>query len=149
NTSSNNSTNNGVEDVGCALPEPFDAGATYATEVRVAPGESLGGALSAATPGTRIVLAAGEHAGGVFASDVQGTADAPIALVGEDGAVITGGTTGIQLSDPAYLVIENIRIEGASANGLNIDDGGDYATPARHVVLRDLEVVDIGDGGNQ
>ena len=55
----------------------------------------------------------------------------------------------MQLSNPAYLVLENITIEGASANGLNIDDGADYSTPAHHVVLRDLVVRNVGDGGNQ
>lgn len=145
----NNQTTQNNGNPECPLPTPFDDGATYTDEVRIDPGDDLAAALRAAGPGTRITLGAGEHDGGLSASDLQGTADAPIALVGEDGAVISGGTTGMQLSDPAYVVIENVTLRGAAANGLNIDDGGDYSTPAHHVILRGVEVSDIGNGGNQ
>jgi hypothetical protein len=148
-TGPNSQTTQNNQNPACALPTPFDEGVSYTDEVRVEPGEDLQAALAAATPGTRITLGAGQHTGGVSASGLQGTEDAPIALVGEDGAVISGGTSGMQLSDPAYVVIENVTFEGASANGLNIDDGGDYSTPAHHVILRGVEVSDVGDGGNQ
>lgn len=152
NTTGNNATNNGTgnnANPACALPEPFDIGATYTNEVRVEPGDGLEAALRDATPGTRITLAAGEHAGNVGVTGVQGTADAPIAIVGEDGAEVVGGQTGIQLSDPAYVVFENFTLRDASANGFNIDDGGGYDTPAHHVVFRNVTVRNIGDGGNQ
>ena len=143
----NNETNN--QNPACPAPTAFDVGATYTNEVRVAPGESLEAALQAATPGTRIILGAGQHNGGVGVSGVTGTADAPIAIVGEDGAELVGGATAIQLSDPAYVVFENFTVRDSSANGFNIDDGGDYSTPAHHVVFRDVTVRNIGDGGNQ
>jgi hypothetical protein len=134
---------------GCALDAPFDLGATYTDEVRVAPGEDLARALREATPGTRITLTAGTHPGGLYAQGVQGTPEAPIALVGEPGAVIEGGSNNLQLVDPAYLVIEGVTFRSASQNGLNIDDGGDYATPANHVILRGITVEGVGSGGNQ
>ncbi len=142
-----NSTNNMAS--GCALDPAFDAGAAYADEIRLEAGGDIEAALRDASPGTRITLAPGDYDGGIFADAVQGSADAPIALVGEDGAVVRGGTTNMQLSNPRYLVIENIEFTGASQNGLNIDDGADYSTPARFVILRDIVVSDVGNGGNQ
>src|SRR5687768_12740966 len=59
---------------GCALPQPFDVGVTYATTVHVAtngndgnagteaaPLATLDAALNRATPGTRILLHAGTY----------------------------------------------------------------------------------------
>lgn len=133
----------------CAPPAAFDVGATYGNEVRVTGARQLQEALAAATPGTRITLAAGEYAGGISAADLQGSPEAPIAIVGEPGAVIVGGASALQLSDPAYVVLQGFTVRDAAQNGINIDDGGDYATPAHHVVIRDVTVQDIGDGGNQ
>jgi hypothetical protein len=63
--------------------------------------------------------------------------------------VIQGGGNGIQLSDPAYLELRGITFTGATGNGLNIDDGGSFATPAHHIVLRDLTVRNVGPSGNR
>ncbi|MFP4599102.1 MAG: right-handed parallel beta-helix repeat-containing protein [Persicimonas sp.] len=63
--------------------------------------------------------------------------------------LLEGGNTGLQLSDPQYVVLENLVIRNTSQNGLNIDDGGSFDTPAHHVVLRNITVEGVGDGGNQ
>ncbi len=49
------------------------------------------------------------------------------------------------------MVIHDLTVQGASANGVNLDDGGDYANPeaSHHVLVRDLRVQEIGSGGNQ
>lgn len=146
----------------CALPAAFDRDPVYSVELwvspdgddanagtRDAPFATLEHATSSAVPGTRIHLMAGVHPGGTYSDNLQGTADAPIAIVGEDGASIEGGNLGIQLSDPTYVTLENLTIRNAARNGLNIDDGGSYDTPAHHIVLRNVTVENIGDGGNQ
>jgi hypothetical protein len=56
---------------------------------------------------------------------------------------------GIQFSDPAWLVLENIVINGAPANGINIDDGGSYDTPAHNVTIRKVIVRNVGPRGNR
>jgi hypothetical protein len=55
----------------------------------------------------------------------------------------------VHLSDVAHLEIQGLVIEGAPANGLNVDDGGTFETPSHHVVLRDVTVRDCGRRGNE
>ena len=147
----------------CALPPAFDDGAVYSTEFYVSPGgsdDNDGGAANPyrtleraareASPGTIIHLASGNHIAGQHIANLKGTATQPIKITGPDEgeAVFSGGNTAIQLTDPAYVVLENFGVEGAASNGLNIDDGMSFDTPAHHVVLRGLTVRDIGPDGN-
>jgi len=148
----------------CAPEAPFDDYVDYPTILYVnldgddsnpgtgsAPFRTLRRALQVAEPGTEILLSSGIHEG-VHASNIQGTEAQPIRITGTfngEPTVFQGGTSTLQFSAPAYLVLENLTIEGASQNGLNIDDGGDYSTPAHHVILRDITVRDVGNTGNQ
>lgn len=147
---------------GCELAETFEADPAYPVEWYVAPdgddsntgmqGEpfaTLSRAASEAVQGTTIHLAAGTYDGGEYIGDLHGTEQAPIHIIGEDGAVIEGGNNGLQLSQPRYVILENLTFRGAAHNGLNIDDGGTFDTPAQYVVLRNIIVEDVGDGGNQ
>ncbi len=59
-----------------------------------------------------------------------------------------GGSEAWHLSDCAYVTLRNIAVRGQSGNGINIDDGGSYDSPARHVVLRNVSFSRIGNGGN-
>lgn len=150
----------------CALPVPFDAETTFMRIVHVSPeGNDTSGtgslerpyrtltrAARDAQPGTDILLHAGSYPPGSYISNLQGTSGAPIRIRGESPdapAVIAGGSGGIQFSDPRYLILENLLIENASGNGLNIDDGGSYATPAEYVILRNITVRNIGPAGNR
>lgn len=149
----------------CGLQVAFDENVRYTQTVYVSPsgsnsnnGESeesplrsLQTALERAVPGAKIILMPGNHSPGVHVSNVQGTADAPILITSDgnpDDVIFSGGSTCIQLSDPAYLILENFTVTGASGNGLNIDDGGSYDTPAHHVIVRNVHVRDIGPTGN-
>lgn len=121
---------------------------------RANPFHSPGRALQGVRPGDAIRLLPGTHAPGTFIAGVAGTAEAPIWLggvPGESRPVIRGGSQALHLSRVRYLVVENLEITGATGNGLNCDDGGDYANPdaARHVIFRHLFIHDIGAGGNQ
>jgi len=131
----------------CLLATP-----SFAKTVVVRDADGLRHAARRARPGARIELAAGEYTGGIHLSGLQGTAAKPIVLAARDPKkrpVIRGGTSGLQLSDPAHLVLEDLILVGARGNGLNIDDGGTLDTPAHHVTLRRVVVRDVGPSGNR
>jgi hypothetical protein len=105
-------------------------------------------------PGTAVRVHAGSYAGGTYLADLAGTAAAPIWIGGAPGEprpVISGSSQGLHLSRVEWVVVHDLEVQGASANGINCDDGGDYDDPeaAHHVVFRGLEIHDIGSGGNQ
>jgi hypothetical protein len=113
--------------------------------------DGLRRAAAAAGPGTRILLEPGEYPGGFSFSGLKGAPGKPIVIAAADAKrppVIRGGGSAIQLTDPAHVEIEGLTITGASGNGLNIDDGGSYDSPAHHLVIRGVTVTDIGGNGN-
>lgn len=147
----------------CAPPAPFDVDAIYSTVLHVdpdgddagdgtetAPLATLEEALSRASAGTRVLMHAGTYVGSTWAEGLEGTASEPIAVVGEGEVVLDadGAAEVLHIAEARYLVLEHLTLENASVNGLNIDDGGSYDTPAEHVVLRDLTVRAVGTGGN-
>lgn len=157
-----------------AVSEPCDPIATFADglaparEVFVSPAgsnstgdgslgkpyQSISRAAQGLQPGTAIRLLPGTYPAGTYLSNLAGTAGAPIWLGGVPGQtrpVISGGSEALHLSRVRYLVVEHLELTGASANGINCDDGGAYADAeaTRHVVFRDLFIHDIGTGGNQ
>jgi pectate lyase len=108
-------------------------------------------AARAARPGTTILLAPGTYRGGLTISSLQGTADQPIVVTAADPnnrPVIEGGTSCLHLTDPAHVELRDLVLTGARVNGLNIDDGGSYDTPAHHVVIHGLTVRDVGSDSN-
>jgi hypothetical protein len=109
-------------------------------------------ALAAAKPGDRVLLAPGEYEGSIFIKGLRGEEGRPIIIGGADPAnppVVRGGGECIHLASPAFVIIENLHLRSASANGVNIDDGGDLGRPAPGITLRHLRISDIGSGGNQ
>ncbi len=151
----------------CGDPVTFETGLAPAQELHVATtGSDAGGdgsagapfatiahAASVASPGTGIVVHAGTYAGDTYLSDFGGAEGAPIWIGGAPGEprpVVQGGANGLHLSRVRYLVIHDLEIVGGSANGINCDDGGDYANgeATRYVVFRGLSIHDIGSGGN-
>lgn len=113
---------------------------------------ALRAALLGAKPGDRITLAAGTYDGSLFIERLRGTKDKPITLAGADpGNPPTIRATGaecIHLTAPAWIAIENLVLERASGNGVNVDDGGDFNNPSPGITLRNLVVRDIGPKGN-
>lgn len=107
-------------------------------------------ALANARPGATVYVAPGVYEGGLHLRNLQGAEDAPIVIAGadpENPPVIEGGS-GMHLVNPTHVELRDLVLRGSSANGLNIDDGGDYATPAHHITLRRLRVEDAGPEGN-
>jgi len=117
------------------------------------PYQTIARALPGVQPGDAIRLLPGNHAPGNSIGNFAGTAEAPIWIGGVPGQprpVISGGGTAIQLSRIRYVILENLEVAGATANGINCDDGGDYANSnaTHHVLFRNLFIHDIGTGGN-
>lgn len=123
-----------------------------AEEVRVVTRDALAKALRQAKPGTKIVLAAGTYQGGLSSAAARGTKEKPIVIAGADAKdppVIKGGDSGFHFSSPEFLEIRDLVITGCNGNGLNIDDSGDSARPAREITLRNVVVRDVGPNGNR
>ncbi|MCS6860173.1 MAG: hypothetical protein NZT92_07630, partial [Abditibacteriales bacterium] len=102
------------------------------TTVTVRSTDELRRAVAAAKPGTRILLAPGEYEGGLYWT-LKGEPNKPIVIAAADPKnppVIKGKAEGMHLSDAAYVELHHLTFTGATINGLNIDDGGSYDTPA-------------------
>jgi hypothetical protein len=132
-TNGNNTTGNG------------SAGAPFRTIARAA---------QSAQPGTEIRLLPGVHGGDTFLDLLRGTTNLPIWIRGASATnrpVISGGTEGIHLSRARYVMLQNLEIANASGNGINCDDGGEYANSeaSAFLVFSNVVVRDIGSGGNQ
>lgn len=122
---------------------------TAALAQTVSNDEQLRHALRDAKPGDTIKIAPGTYRGGVSGSP-KGTKDLRIVIEAADPANpphIKGGTSGMHLAGAAYVTVRNLKITGASGNGLNIDDGGSD-TRAAGIVVEGLHVEDIGPKGN-
>jgi hypothetical protein len=123
-----------------------------APSVTVSNAAEFRAAVTAAQPGIRILLAPGIYPGGFYFSSLRGTSNSPIVIAALDPQrppVIQGGANGIQLSDPGWVELHGLIFSGATGNGLNIDDGGSFDTPAHHLLLRGLRVTDVGPQGNR
>jgi hypothetical protein len=112
--------------------------------------DELARALRDAKAGSIITLSPGIYRGGISAQGLKGTDAKPIVVRSADSdkpATIQGGASGIHLAEVAYLVLENLVFENATANGLNIDDGGVNGA-SHHVTLRNLQIRNVGSNGN-
>lgn len=127
---------------------------TTGTGSSAAPFRTISRAALSAAPGTEIRLHPGVHGGDTFLDLLRGTTNLPIWIRGDDPAnrpLISGGTEGLHLSRARYVMLQNLEVANASANGINCDDGGLYADPAASafLVFSNVVVRDIGSGGNQ
>jgi hypothetical protein len=128
-----------------------------AEELVVTDDAQLRAALTGAGAGTTILVASGRYRGGLARSDLHGTAEAPVVIAGRDphdppvfvGEAAGGsGTVSMQLSDVSHVILRDLVLQGFPGNGLNIDDGGSFATPSHHVTLERLTILDTGPQGN-
>jgi hypothetical protein len=128
-----------------------------AAEVRVATAAEFRAAVAAAVPGVRILLEPGEYGAGFHFRDLRGEPGRPIVLAAADPArppVFSGGNTGLQLSNPAHVELDGLAFRRHATNGVNVDDVGspdatrDTAPTTHGVVLRRLQIADIGSEGN-
>ncbi len=126
--------------------------AVFGQEVRVRDSAELRAALQHLTPGTTVLLNPGVYQGGLYLASVTGTEDAPVVIQGADPNVPPvfkgGGGQAFHFADCSHFLLRNIRVEGFLGNGINIDDGGSYETPAHHITLDDVTIMGIGPDGN-
>lgn len=110
--------------------------------------DSLRAALRSARPGQRIELAVGDYAA-LFVSGLRGEAGAPIVITGAAREHPPRFSAGVHLASIAHVTLSDLVIERATANGLNIDDGGSITDASHHVTLERLVVRDCGGRGNE
>ena len=113
---------------------------TFSATLHVGSGQTYANvqpAAGAAGPGDTILVHAGTYAGGQWISGLQGdqTRWITIRAFPGDTPIVDGGSEAWHLVDPAWVRVEGIAFQGQTSNGVNTDDGGDYATPAHHVVF--------------
>ncbi len=85
-----------------------------------------------------------------FLYNVNGSENQPIVLMAmeQHGAIFQGGTEAIHLVNCSNIEINGFIFEGQSGNGVNIDDGGDYNTPAENIIVRNNIFRDMNASGN-
>lgn len=125
----------------------------HSTVLHVGPGgdySNVQAAADQAGPGDTILIDGGTYGGGQYISNLEGTAQRWITIRAAEGETVTvsGGSQAWHLVDPSYVRIENITFTGQSANGVNVDDGGDYSTPANHVIFENCTWTDMNATGN-
>ncbi len=112
---------------------------------------TLSAAAQVATAGdTLLVLDGLYNSGTQWISNLSGTAAQPIVIRAQNRhqAIFRGGTEAIHFTNCAYIEIRGLVIEQQTGNGINIDDGGDYQTPAHHFVIDDCLFRDMQSSGN-
>ena len=120
--------------------------------ITVRDSEQLRAAVLRAGPGTVIALAPGTYGPGVRLEGLAGKQGEPIVIEGTDPKrppVFEGGKTALHLVDCSFVTLRNITVKGCSDNGINIDDGGSMDSPAHHIVLENITVLDTGPQGNR
>ena len=130
----------------------FSANTEAQTEtVRVKDSSEFRKALGKLKPGTTLLLEPGIYSGGVDLRDVSGTRELRIVIRGTDPdnpPVFEGGRQAIHLANCSYVTLSNLKAKGFPTNGINIDDGGSFETPAHHIVLENVTIVETGPAGN-
>jgi hypothetical protein len=112
---------------------------------------NLEAAASTVQAGDTLLLQAQVFSDGTqFLENLNGTSAAPIVILAEQEhqSIFRGGTEAIHLINCTFLEINGIVVEQQTGNGINIDDGGDYDTPAKHIIVRNCIFRDMAASGN-
>lgn len=110
----------------------------------------LQAAAAVAKAGDTILIREGIYSGGDYIENLKGTADALIYIRAAEGetVIFRGNTQAFHLTDPAYLHISGLIFEQQTGNGVNIDDGGSYDTPAHNIWIENCEWRGMNATGN-
>ncbi len=110
----------------------------------------LSQAAGAAQPGDTIMIYGDPYNGGEYVENLKGTPDRWITIMSGTGEKILyqGGNSGIHFVNIENVRIRDLAFEGQTGNGVNIDDGGDYSTPAQNIVIENCEWRSMGASGN-
>lgn len=107
-------------------------------------------AAKVAVPGDTILVHNGTYRDDQSLQGLQGAPGKWIYIIAEkSGAVVfEGGSTAWRGIDIAYLHMEGFVFSGQTGNGVNIDDGATYTSPAHHIVLQHCIFRDMAATGN-
>ncbi|MFN9720874.1 MAG: right-handed parallel beta-helix repeat-containing protein [Planctomycetota bacterium] len=117
-----------------------------AEEIAVSNTQELRAALSKASAGQTIRIAAGIYSGGMSVSGVKN-----LTIEGADKMLppeFRGSSGGWFISRCPGLTLRNIIVRGATANGINIDDGGKGDCVTEGIAVDGVQVFEIGPRGN-
>ena len=106
----------------------------------------LSAALRGLKAGDVVKIAPGDYPAGHFVSGI-----ANLTIEARDPANpphFKGGKEAWHFSRCPGLTLRQLKVSGQSANGFNLDDGGERGQPVTKVLLEGLEVSDIGPHGN-
>ena len=122
------------------------ASTTLAETIVIKDPATLRAALADLKPHTTLQIAPGDYPGGHHITGIEHlTLEA---LDKNNPPRFIGGNTAFQFSRCPHLTLSHLHITGQSANGLNLDDGGQLDSPIPGITLDHLEVSDIGPTGN-
>ncbi len=110
----------------------------------------LEAAAAAAAPGDTVLILNGTYTDRQDLSNIAGASGNLIYILAQtSGQVIwQGGSEAWHLSDCSYLHIEGLVFQGQTANGVNIDDAGTFATPTHHITIEDCLFQNLAGTGN-
>lgn len=127
--------------LGLLLAGPLDA----ATHEAKSPAE-LAAALRTLKSGDVLKIGAGDYPPGHFVTGIENlTVEA---LDPANPPHFKGGKEAWHFSRCPGLTLKHLKVSGQSANGINLDDGGERDKPVTKVLLEGLDVSDIGPNGN-
>jgi hypothetical protein len=130
---------------------PFSMNAQSQKNINVKNSSQLSQAIGKLRPGTTLLLAPGVYSGGVYLRDIAGNDKQPIVIQGTDATnppLFKGGSQAFHLANCSYITLRNMKVRGFPTNGINIDDGGSFDTPAHHITVENLTIVETGPTGN-
>ena len=111
--------------------------------------------VPACKPGDEIVLLPGDHRP-VELRNLRGEPGKPITIrsvAPHAPAVIVAEQEGIRLVQPRFVVIENVRIRGATLCGLNVEGRGEGNVAGEpwpsNLIVRDVVIERVGPQGNR
>ena len=111
------------------------AGAAWAGDVLVRPGDDLQRLLDEAAPGDRLRLLPGEYPGPLRIGQ-------PLSLVGADGAVIVGDGDGTVITVAADdVTVQNLEVRGSGSSHESLDSGIKVTKRFRNARILDNHVV--------
>jgi hypothetical protein len=112
--------------------------------------KTIRAAVSVSKPGDTILVKERTIPGGETIVNLAGTEKGWITIKADFEGLVTmmNGATAIHLTDPSYVRIEGFVISGQSGNGINIDDGGSYETPAHHILIENCQFRELAASGN-
>ncbi|MHC4778167.1 MAG: right-handed parallel beta-helix repeat-containing protein [Planctomycetota bacterium] len=120
--------------------------------IRVKETAGLRRVLSSLRPGTTVLIAPGVYEGGHHVANAVGTEKNPIIIQGADPKKPPlfegGGGNAFHLAGCSHVTLSRLEVRGFTTNGINIDDGGTFDTPAENITVTHVTVRDTGPRGN-